>query len=380
MTAKLESSIVRIRANHGKVVGTGFLVADRQVLTCAHVVVRSLGLPDDIPEIPKAEVHLDFPLVAPGRILTARTSLWQPLRLDGGGDMAGLDLDDDPPAGTQSTRLVVADDLWDHRFRAFGFPSEHDAGVWASGVLRGRQATGWVQIEDVKESGYRVEPGFSGAPVWDQQLDGVVGMAVAAEGRPEVKAAFIIPANVLVKAWPSLGERAIPPCPYRGLFAFREQDAPVFFGRETLTEKLRQDVQRKPLVAVIGPSGSGKSSIISAGLIPLLRGASWQVVVYFRPSSRPFHALAAALLPLLEPEMSETDQLVETRKLADALSQGDLNLHEVVERILQKNQNVNRLLLVADQFEELYTLCPEPDVGRQFLDELLKAVEVQYET
>ena len=77
----------------------------------------------------------------------------------------------------------------------------------------------------LKEAGYRVEPGFSGAAIWDEVLDGVAGMAVAAESQPGARAAFIIPTDVLVAAWPSLGERAILPCPYRGLFAFREEDA-----------------------------------------------------------------------------------------------------------------------------------------------------------
>jgi hypothetical protein len=82
---------------------------------------------------------------------------------------------------------VTADDLWSHPFRAFGFPAAHDQGVWVSGRLRGRQAAGWVQMDGVAAAGYRVEPGFSGTPVWDDDLDGVVGMAVAAEARPEVR-------------------------------------------------------------------------------------------------------------------------------------------------------------------------------------------------
>jgi len=83
-----------------------------------------------------------------------------------------------------------------------GFPDGHPDGVYASGVLRGRQATGWIQIEDVKETGYRVEPGFRGTPVWDERLKGVVGMAVAAGTRPEVRVACTIPADVLTSAWP----------------------------------------------------------------------------------------------------------------------------------------------------------------------------------
>ncbi|MFQ5793664.1 MAG: trypsin-like peptidase domain-containing protein [Candidatus Bipolaricaulia bacterium] len=378
MNDQLTASIVRILAANGAIAGTGFLVAERQVLTCAHVVSQALGLSNDTSETLQAEVRLDFPLlVEPSRVLTARVILWQPPRSDSEGDIAGLELDGDPPVGAQPVRLVKADDLWEHSFRTFGFPTGHDDGVWTSGLMRGRQTAGWVQIEDVKETGYRVEPGFSGAPVWDEQLDGVAGMAVAAEGRPEVKAAFIIPTDMLVDAWPTLDKRTIPPCPYRGLFAFREQDAPFFFGREVFTERLVEAVQKKPLAAVIGPSGSGKSSVVFAGLLPRLHHEGSWLIASFHPGSRPFHALAATLLPLLEPEMSETDRLVETRKLAEVLSQRDLGMHEVVERILQKSPDASRLLLVADQFEELYTLCPEPEIRRRFLDGLLEAAEVQ---
>jgi len=377
MTDQLTASIVRIFSASETIAGTGFLVAERQVLTCAHVVAQALGLSHDTPDMPQAKVHLDFPLVTSGPILTARVIHWQPPRPDGKGDIAGLELAGDPPAGVRVARLVRADDLWGHRFRAFGFPAGHDDGVWASGLLRWRQATSWVQIEDVKEAGYRVQPGFSGAPVWDEELDGVAGMAVAAEGRPEVKAAFIIPVSVLVEAWPALGQRAISSCPYRGLSAFREQDAPFFFGREAFTDRLVEAVQRQAMVAVVGSSGSGKSSVVFAGLLPRLRREAGWLFASFRPGNRPFHAMAAALLPLLEPHMSETDQLVETRKLADALSQRDLGLPEVVARILQKSADTRRLLLVADQFEELYTLCPEPEVRQRFLDQLLETVEAR---
>ena len=375
MADQLSASIVRILTPKGTVAGAGFLVAERRVLTCAHVVAQALGLSLDLPEVPQVQVQLDLPLIALGRTLNARIVCWQPPRSDGGADLAGLELEGSLPTGAQPARLVKADDLWGHPFRVLGFPAGHDDGVWATGILRGRQATGWVQIEDVKESGYRVQPGFSGTPVWDEELDGVAGMTVAAESRPEVKAAFIIPADVLVKAWPELGEWTSPPCPYRGLFAFREQDAPLFFGREAFVHRLIEAVQRKPLVAVIGPSGCGKSSAVLAGLLPRLRREADWLIISFRPGARPFQALAAALVPMLEPHMSETERLIEIRRLAEAWERGDLSLSEVVARILQKSPEAHRLLLVVDQFEELYTLCADPEMRRRFADRLLEAVQ-----
>jgi WD40 repeat protein/DNA-binding SARP family transcriptional activator len=167
---------------------------------------------------------------------------------------------------------------------------------------------------------------------------------------------------------------ALATSPYRGLLAFREEDASNFFGREAFTERLITAVKERPLVAVIGPSGSGKSSVLHAGLLATLNSESEWNVAAFRPGSQPFYGLAAAMLPLLEPEMTETDRLVETRKMARALEAGDLLLGDVIDRCRQINPEASRLLLVLDQFEELYTLGSEPNEVRRFLDELLKAI------
>jgi WD40 repeat protein len=163
-------------------------------------------------------------------------------------------------------------------------------------------------------------------------------------------------------------------CPYRGLGTFREQDSPFFFGRERFTLLLRDAVERRPFVAVIGSSGSGKSSVVFAGLLPQLRddvGDAW-LITSCRPGEQPFHALAAALLPLLEPPSTETDHVIEARKLAAAWLEGDQTLLQTVGRV-EENHRQEPLLLVIDQFEELYTLCPEPERRQRFLDLLLAA-------
>ena len=194
-----DSSITRIHAADGRTIGAGFLVGNRQVLTCAHVVAEALSLHDDVSDLPQAHLRLDFPLVAPGEILTAHVICWQPAT-----DVAGLELSTDPPRGSEPVGLVTAVDMWGHSFRAFGFPSGYDKGVWASGVLRGRQADGWLQIEDTNETGYLVAPGFSGGPVWNNVLNGAAGMIVAADTSERIRAAFLIPTDVLVKTWPDL--------------------------------------------------------------------------------------------------------------------------------------------------------------------------------
>jgi WD40 repeat protein/DNA-binding SARP family transcriptional activator len=174
---------------------------------------------------------------------------------------------------------------------------------------------------------------------------------------------------------PSLPLYSTPPCPYRGLFAFRTADAPFFFGREDFSERLARVLSPQPMLAVIGPSGSGKSSVIFAGLLPRLRQSEevWLTAV-FRPGRQPFHALAGALLTLLEPDMGEAALPAGIEELAHMLSQGQLALTEVAERILHKHPGASQLLLIVDQFEELYTLGLEEETCERFLDVLLQLI------
>jgi hypothetical protein len=91
-------------------------------------------------------------------------------------------------------------------FQVLGFPAGSDNGVWTYGEFRGEQGTGWVQIVVTGQSDYFVEGGFSGAPVWDDTLQRVAGIMVAAElssegKREAVKAAFMIPARTLGESW-----------------------------------------------------------------------------------------------------------------------------------------------------------------------------------
>ncbi|NEO13524.1 MULTISPECIES: serine protease [unclassified Moorena] len=203
-----KTSIVRIYHSNGAVVGAGFLVSNGYLLTCAHVITEALGILQTTQDAPTEAIHLDFPLIAPGQKLTATVVFWKPVsETEVIEDIAGLRLNSKLPDSAQPVQLVTAQNLWNHLIRVFGFPKGHDHGVWASAVLRDKNAKGWLQIEDIKVPGYQVERGFSGAPVWDDQLAGVVGMAVAAEKRREnVKAGFLVPTQVLNQFWSELGQ------------------------------------------------------------------------------------------------------------------------------------------------------------------------------
>ncbi|HMB08061.1 MAG TPA: TIR domain-containing protein, partial [Isosphaeraceae bacterium] len=185
-----------------------------------------------------------------------------------------------------------------------------------------------------------------------------------------------------VRGTAAAGEMVPPPetatiCPYRGLNAFREEDAPLFFGRDRLVDEPEQGLLHKvltwPLVAVVGASGSGKSSAVRAGLLPRLRReppsrGTWDAVV-FRPEKYPFLNLAMALEAVRNPKASDTARKVGAAKLSELWSSGKFPLERSLVEA-REALRVDRLLVVVDQFEELVTLTPKD--GRQpFLSRLL---------
>ncbi len=168
-------------------------------------------------------------------------------------------------------------------------------------------------------------------------------------------------------------------CPYKALRAFREEDALLFFGREAFAAELLKKTLSHSLVAVVGASGSGKSSVVQAGLLPLLRrqhppADTWESVV-FTPGKRPFHNLSAVLVPIWERKASETERLREAAGLGKDLAEERVSIEDAVNKALEKlreTEEADRLLLIVDQFEELFTLTPESD-RKRFVDSLLQA-------
>jgi len=284
MQESLDASLVRIRTVDGGVIGAGFLVGEQQILTCAHVVSQACNLTDHLLDVPQGLVSLDFPLISPRTLFTAKVVQWCPLLADGRGDIAGLELQSEPPAGTELVRFAPAEDVWEHAFRAFGFPTGYDDGVWATGRLLGRQATDWVMIEDVKAQGFAVGPGFSGTPVWDTQLQGVVGMVVAASRPADTKAAFVLPLDVLVAAWPRIepitrqrvflsaapadaafADRLAADLEARDIVVWSEQHTPGE-GQLTLQERLRQAIRTAQAVVLVVSSLTRSSRTVEEHL------------------------------------------------------------------------------------------------------------------
>ena len=360
-------------------IGAGFLVSERHIVTCAHVVAEALGIERDMAELPTKPVYLDWPLVGTGAA-TAKVIVWHPLRDDERvvdvDDIAILELSGDLPRAKEVEPLPVIPltNPHDREVRMCGFPRPE--GCWTDGKLQGSLETGWVQLD--QSLGCRaVEPGFSGTAVWDKLNDAVVGIINCIEERASSsRSAFMIPAIKLIKAWPELEAYNRPPKnPYRGLEAFQEQDAPNFMGRDQDVQAMLEKIEQ-PFVALTGASGSGKSSLLLAGVIPKLRQRGNWLIAKFRPSGNPFSELAAALVLLLYPDLEDLERLKKAKQLADDFSNGGLKPVEIVDLLLKKHLG-QRLLLIIDQFEELYTQNLPIEQRRQFLDDLMAVVQAQ---
>ena len=193
--------------------------------------------------------------------------------------------------------------------------------------------------------------------------------ALHIENQPEIaKRLLELAATVRREDAPAVG---FPP--YKGLHYFEETDAELFFGREALTGQLLNRLMERVnseqrFLAIIGASGSGKSSVVRAGLIPALHwqqsSSGWPVFV-ITPTAHPLDTLALALL-------RETRQNSSVRKYVDELAHQPEALHAFLKPIIQSGEP-HHCILIVDQFEELFTLCRSETEQTAFVANLLTA-------
>ncbi len=169
----------------------------------------------------------------------------------------------------------------------------------------------------------------------------------------------------------SINNGDVPSCPYPGLLAFQEQDSPFYYGREEIQHKLLRAITSGSFVSLIGAAGYGKSSLLHAALIPAVRLAhpDW-LVITCQPSKQPYLGLAQTLIGLLH-EGKSTDYQTEVQTTAQQLVQGTLSLIQLSRAILKMRPKAQRLLLVLDHVESLYTTGMTNESRRCFLAELL---------
>lgn len=166
-----------------------------------------------------------------------------------------------------------------------------------------------------------------------------------------------------------------PNCPYRGLAYFdcNDDDAKYFHGRMALTDTLLEKVRDGNFLAVLGASGSGKSSVVRAGLLHQLQlgqrlsGSNHWIIHILRPGSKPLQSLAEVFL---EPGLSAILRADQLQKAQTLIQSGAIGLVQLITAI-----EVNRVVLVVDQFEECFTLCHDITERQAFFECLLGAVE-----
>jgi WD40 repeat protein/DNA-binding winged helix-turn-helix (wHTH) protein/energy-coupling factor transporter ATP-binding protein EcfA2 len=176
--------------------------------------------------------------------------------------------------------------------------------------------------------------------------------------------------------------------PFRSLQVFEPEDSWLFFGRNADTDELLARLGRSPVVVIVGNSGSGKSSLVRAGVIPALRQGrfrcegssvdSWRIAL-LRPSGSPFDYLAEILPGALAPELSLKEQAEFIENCRNKLPLGGNSLRNSIIALRSTTaQDVRQahVLLVVDQFEEIFTLQISHATRKKYIDILLAASQV----
>ncbi|MFD6002124.1 trypsin-like peptidase domain-containing protein, partial [Streptomyces erythrochromogenes] len=333
-TSRLPLAVAQILGPDGEVAGAGFLVAADVLVTCAHVVWAAGGGPGD-------SVTLVFPHTAgaarsEGRVMA---EAWREPEED---DVAVIRLPAVPP-GTAPLPLGSAAGSQGHQVRSFGFPAqaprEGHFGFGVSGGLLPATARRGAHLQLTGAND--LTTGFSGGPVLDEVTGLVIGMLTEITAPDEHERgqgiAYVTPTQVLRETWPELAEREV--CPYRGLEPFTAEYAQWFEGRQDAVEQVLANLGRQHgLTLLLGPSGSGKSSLIQAGVLRALADG----------------ALAGSdhWLPVLVRPRQDLPAELERAGLAGAATDG---IAAAVSRRLAAEPGRQRVVLVIDQFEELLT-------------------------
>jgi hypothetical protein len=177
-------------------------------VTCAHVIGEALGL-ENLTQKPGGLVTIDFPQSARSEIRTTRVMVegWFPGRPGSrAGDLAMLEVLGDEVRSTSAAPLRYAGGDNKRVLGVLGHPTGYDMGTWARTKLTGIGGPGreWMQLDAVATTGIRIQPGFSGAGVLDEEDGAVIGVVVVAARSPQDRVAWMIPVEVICGYWPDL--------------------------------------------------------------------------------------------------------------------------------------------------------------------------------
>lgn len=356
MNQDVRRAIARINAGTAR--GTGTLVAPDLVLTALHVVAnRTVDPPEFYPG-----VTLTFPDgTSDGQLIDGlwdRNEDWILIRVL------------TPPPGVQPVPLADAPadgEAWS----TFGFPEANKRdGMALTGTITNRQGTldgTWAMqlySQEAAAGGGAPVPGLSGGPVIiDDAIVGVMRFALMKEGLTVAGTVYACPVDLVVnrtgdrlplpdptRGLPGLAVRPLPPSPYRFLERFRAEDAEIYCGRSRELRQLYEAVTAEgasPIVLLYGQSGTGKSSLLDAGLVPRLEAA--HVAVYLRRDRTKglfgtlFDAIAGSLPAAVSAQTAASPS-------PDALRSAWLGAETVAGK---------PLVVVLDQVDEAFTLPHE---------------------
>ncbi len=352
MPIDIVSGIVQILGYNDFIVGTGFIVSNSGLIaTCAHVIQEA-----EVDSTGKLTIRFQKS-GSKGSASVVRKWWSSPDNKD----IAILQLEHEVPEGVQVLPLGTSKGTDNHEVESFGFPSaETINGLWDEGTaykrVTDKRGNTLLQIDSSV-----ITAGFSGSPLLDKSKQRVIGMIVSiAKEDPYSRlrdTAFAIPIETLQSICPTLKIEDI--CPYRGLLSFTEEDQEFFFGRDELIQDLMNQLRSNPrFLALVGSSGSGKSSVISGGLLPRIRqgdilGFENSQIVTFRPGIDPNQSLK--------------------REVDLFISPGKFDLWDGIRLYLQKEPD-KRLVIFADQFEELFTISTQNERNR-FIEDLISLLE-----
>ncbi|MFE6844007.1 trypsin-like peptidase domain-containing protein [Streptomyces sp. NPDC057686] len=339
--AGIPPAVAQVLGAGGAVAGAGFLVAGDVLVTCAHVVTGAGSGPG-------GSLQLLFPRAA-GAPRVEGQVLDEPWRAPEHEDVAVVRLSSAPP-GVEPLALGSAAGSEGHDVVSFGFPAQAPpGGHWGYGragnwlpAIEGRSER--LQLTDANS----LTTGFSGGPILDTKTGLVIGMLTEITAPDELERglgiAYVTPVRVLREVWPELVEQDV--CPYQGLEPFTAEQAHWFEGRKDAVRQVIASLARQRRVTLLlGPSGSGKSSLVEAGVLPVLAQGG------LPGSDRWLHVVARPRQNLLLE--------VERAGLPGAATDG---IAAAVTRRLRAEPAYERVVLVIDQFEEL--LAPSGN-GRQ---------------
>lgn len=268
----------RVRAISGTSAGAAFYVGDRFVVTCAHVVAQALNSDPREVAPPSGPLLVEFPFAEPEASVTAVVAErgWVAQGVDRQGDIAVLRLRE-LPEGVLAPPLMGARMLRKHSFWAFGFPSSEPRGHWADGQILGQAGKGWVEIGRGEQTSRQVVRGYSGAAVWDEAVEAVVGMVVATVPSSQSKAAFMVPMEEVKRSLPHFFEQAgtIPTGGSSAGFTYRVSRGstrlgPVTSGRSSRRARALVAVSAAACIALLFRSDSPRHIALPAQGVPMM--------------------------------------------------------------------------------------------------------------